>query len=276
MDGVVQIGAHETGLGSTQREDRWWIGPVLTIVGFAGLLGYMTWAAFQGAHYYVGSYLSPLYEPLLFIDGSAAGAAPVDHAWFGAWPSWLRAVPLLPASPALLILAFPGAFRFSCYYYRKALYRAFTGTPPACSVGGVSQKGYKGETAFLIFQNLHRYAMYFAVVFNVLLFWGAIKSFSNHGELGIGVGSIVLTVNAILLASFTLGCHAWRHMIGGKVDCFSCNARTRASHKVWSFSTWFNERHQLFAWVSFFFVAFADLYVRLVSMGIVTDLNTWG
>ena len=70
MDGVVQIGGHTTGLGSTQRHDRWWVGPVLTVVGFTGLLGYMTWAAFQGAHYYVGSYLSPLYEPLLFIDAA--------------------------------------------------------------------------------------------------------------------------------------------------------------------------------------------------------------
>jgi hypothetical protein len=31
-----------------------------------------------------------------------------------------------------------------------------------------------------------------------------------------------------------------------------------------------------FAWVSLFWVAFTDVYVRLVSMGILRDLNTWG
>ena len=31
-----------------------------------------------------------------------------------------------------------------------------------------------------------------------------------------------------------------------------------------------------FAWVSLFWVAVTDLYVRLVSMGVITDLNTWG
>jgi hypothetical protein len=29
---------------------------------------------------------------------------------------------LLPFSPALLILPFPGGFRFTCYYYRGAYY----------------------------------------------------------------------------------------------------------------------------------------------------------
>ena len=97
------------------------------------LLGYMTWAAFQGSHYYTAPYLSPLYEPLLFIDATAVGSASIDHAWIGGWPAWWPA--FLPVSPALLILAFPGAFRVTCYYYRKAYYRSFSATPPACAVG---------------------------------------------------------------------------------------------------------------------------------------------
>jgi hypothetical protein len=32
-----------------------------------------------------------------------------------------------------------------------------------------------------------------------------------------------------------------------------------------------NQRHQAFAWLSLFSVAFADLYVRLCSMGVWTD-----
>ena len=53
------------------------------------------------------------------------------------------------------------------------------------------------------------------------------------------------------------------------------NAERRTRYGVWKKSTWFNERHQLFAWCSLFWVGFTDLYVRLVSMGIITDLNTW-
>jgi hypothetical protein len=30
-----------------------------------------------------------------------------------------------------------------------------------------------------------------------------------------------------------------------------------------------------FAWVSLFWVSFTDLYIRLVSTGVITDLNTW-
>ena len=32
-----------------------------------------------------------------------------------------------------------------------------------------------------------------------------------------------------------------------------------------------NRRHMLFAWMSLFWVAFSDLYVRMCSMGIWTD-----
>jgi hypothetical protein len=273
MEGVVQIGGHASGLGTTQRRDTWWVGPLLTVFGIFVLLGYMTWAAFQGDHYYTGPYLSPLYEPLLFIDGSAAGSAPVDHAWIGGWPAWWP--DFLPVSPALLILAFPGAFRATCYYYRKAYYRSFSATPPGCAVGALKQNAYKGETRLLVVQNLHRYAMYFALLYIPILALGAFRSFFHDGEFGVGVGSLVLTVNAVLLTAFTLGCHAWRHLIGGKLDCFSCDAPARMRYKAWSWSSWLNGRHQLFAWVSFFVVASADLYVRLVSMGVITDLNTW-
>jgi hypothetical protein len=44
---------------------------------------------------------------------------------------------------------------------------------------------------------------------------------------------------------------------------------------AWKGASWFNGRHMLFAWLSLFSVALADLYVRLVSMGVITDLNTW-
>jgi hypothetical protein len=37
--------------------------------------------------------------------------------------------------------------------------------------------------------------------------------------------------------------------------------------------SWLNERHPLFAWLSLIWVGLTDLYIRLVSMGIIRDLR---
>ena len=125
------------------------------------------------------------------------------HAWFGASPPWWPG--FIPFSPALLILPFPGVFRFTCYYYRGAYYKAFWADPPSCAVGE-PRKSYLGENSFpLILQNIHRYSLYTAVVFLFLLsydVWLAMW-FDNPAtgakEFGIGVGTIVLLVNVVLL-----------------------------------------------------------------------------
>ena len=36
-------------------------------------------------------------------------------------------------------------------------------------------------------------------------------------------------------------------------------------------SSMFNKRHMMWAWLSLFSVGFSDLYVRLCSMGVLTD-----
>ena len=123
-------------------------------------------------------------------------------------------------------------------------------------------------------QNLHRYALYFALIFIPLLAWDAIKSFSYEGKFGIGVGSIILSVNVVLIAGYTFGCHSLRHLIGGRKDCMSCGEQT-AAYGAWKKASWFNARHMQFAWMSLLFVMVTDLYVRLVSMGVIHDFNTW-
>src|ERR1041385_3110975 len=137
----------------TGRGDVWWVQPLVVFVILASFVVYATWAAFQNAHYTFGPYLSPFYSPELFGDS--------PHAWFGPkpgwWPGWL------PFSPALIILPFPGLFRFTCYYYRGSYYKAFWAAPPACAVGE-PRKTYRGERYFpLVFQNIHRYFMATAV-----------------------------------------------------------------------------------------------------------------
>jgi hypothetical protein len=267
------VGGHVPGFGSTFRSDAWWVVPALTVFVLAGFLVYATWAMLQGNHYYTAPYLSPLYEPLLWVKTSVPGAAPLDHAWLGEWPGWWPA--LLPASPAFLILPFPGSFRFTCYYYRKAYYRAFAASPPACAVGpGAQGREYRGETALLVFQNLHRYALYFAILYIPILYYGAFNAFFKNGQFGVGVGTVILLANATLLAGYTFGCHSFRHLIGGHDDCMSCG-QASLKYGAWKKASWLNARHAQFAWVSLFVVALSDVYVRLVSMGVIHDFNTW-
>lgn len=249
--------------GETSRTDAWWSKPLVVFAGLAGFVIYSTWAAFQGEHYVFGNYLSPMYAPEIF------GNSP--HALFGPKPGWWPA--WMPFSPALLILWAPAGFRMTCYYYRGAYYKAFWGDPIACAVGE-PRKSYWGENSLpLIVQNLHRYFMYFAIIFLFFLWYDAFASFffdvNGETRLGIGVGSIVLTANAYLLSGYTLGCHSFRHLVGGHLNLFSNNP---LRHKCWQQVTCLNERHQLWAWMSLIVVGFSDLYVRLLSMGIWSDL----
>lgn len=253
------------GFGETTRPDAWWAKPTAVLLGLSAFIVYSTWAAFQGEHYTHGPYLSPFYAPELFGDSS--------HAWFGPrpgwWPGWL------PFSPAFLILWAPGGFRLTCYYYRGAYYRSFWGDPPACAVGE-PRKSYLGERSFpLILQNVHRYFLYIALVFLVLLSWDVWKAlwFETAGggvEFGVGVGTLVLLVNVLLLGSYTLGCHSLRHLVGGR---FTRISATRARHTGYTCVSALNRRHMLFAWLSLFWVGFSDFYVRMCSMGIWTDLR---
>jgi hypothetical protein len=270
--------APRQGLGATLRRDRWWIEPLWTGLGFLTFVLYSSWAAFQGEHYYAETYLSPFYSPLLFVDSDAAGAAPLLHAWFGAWPQSLGSIwpSWVPNSPALLILAAPLSFRATCYYYRKFYYRAYFLSPPGCAVGGARQGKYRGETRLFLLQNIHRYTLYIALFYIVILYYDAYQAFfDSQGTPGIGVGSVILLVNPTLLACYALGCHSFRHLIGGKLDCFSCDALSDTRKSVWDKVTVMNGRHMMWAWFSLVWVGFTDLYVRLVSMGIWTDWNTW-
>jgi hypothetical protein len=276
------IGGHEDGFAKTHRSDTWWVAPAITFFVFSTFVVYTTWALLQAKHYYAEPYLSPFYSPVLFTNDNIAGipgAAPEHIAWFGDWPSWWPGHGkwwFLPASPAILVLIFPLTFRMSCYYYRKAYYRAFAGSPPGCAVGPLAtgKRKYKGETGLLLIQNLHRYALYFALAFIFFLGKDAFESYFLHGKPGVGVGSIIITINVVLIACYTFGCHSLRHLLGGRSDCMSCGKNTIA-YGSWKQATWFNQRHAQFAWASLVWVMVTDVYIRLLSMGVITDLNTW-
>src|SRR5438132_5250647 len=115
---------------------------------------------------------------------------------FNAAPSWWPAI--LPFSAAMFILPFPGLFRFTCYYYRGAYYKAFWADPISCAVGE-PRKSYWGENSLpLILQNIHRYFLYLAIIFIFLLAWDVweamwfVDPISAKAHFGIRVGTIVL------------------------------------------------------------------------------------
>ena len=262
--GHAQLPVVPRRFGETLRPDRWWVQPAVVFLILSAFIVYATWAAFQNEHYTWGPYLSPFYSPELF------GSSP--HAWFGPRPSWWPG--WLVFSPALLILPFPGLFRVTCYYYRGAYYKAFWADPPACAVGEPRQR-YRGESALpLILQNIHRYALYVALVFIVLLAHDVWKAMwftdpaTGQTSFGIGVGTLVLALNVTLLAGYTLGCHSLRHIVGGYLDQLS---RAPTRKRLYDCSSCLNRWHMRWAWTSLFSVVFADLYVRLCSMGVWTD-----
>lgn len=302
---VVEAPQARQGFGATARTDAWWAGPLATFLGLLGFLIYATlvlfWGVLFGHPYFevrqhpqdfsgpeVAPYLAPFHAPLLYDRHSS-------HSWIkadrpGWWPGWFH------FSSAMLILIFPAGFRFTCYYYRKAYYRSFWADPPACGVGE-PRKSYWGENRWpLLIQNIHRYFMYFAVLFVFMLAWDALKAFwwptdsagnlrpgnetgFHSGQFGMGLGTLLMLVNVACIAGYTFGCHSLRHIIGGRHDCFSCmlaggkEYTLRPGYKAWRLSTWFNERHMLWAWLSLFSVGFTDFYVRMCAMGTWRDVR---
>jgi hypothetical protein len=238
----------------TERRDAWWALPLTVVTVLSAFGVYSLWAALQNAHYFVEPYLSPFYSPCL-----ATNCQHVTIPLVGAW--WTL-------SPAFLILGIPLGFRTTCYYYRKSYYRSMFFSPPACAVADAT-KSYSGETRFpWVLQNLHRYFFYLSVLVVGFLWWDAIKAFMFPTGFGIGLGSLVLTANAALLSLYTFSCHSCRYLFGGHLDSFH---RAPLRQRLWRLTDWLNPKHPQFAWVSLFGVALSDLYVRLLSMGVISD-----
>ena len=269
------------GFGATDRVDAWWKGPTAMAAYLGFMVVYATWRGFMEADFWIfeeygrsagtqtmaieseGSHvLSPLFSPLIIPD---------SHSWMPEAFWWL--------SPAMFILIFPAGFRATCYYYRKAYYRAFFQSPTACAVSK-PWNAYEGETGILIVQNLHRYFMYAALAYMPILSFDVYLAMDFHHDgnqaWGISVGTLVLALNVIMLGGYTLGCHAFRHLVGGGANDWTSTPMARLKYKLWSFSTKLNERHKDWALYSLFWVMFADFYVYACTMGWWNDVVLWG
>ncbi|MFD5427732.1 hypothetical protein [Streptomyces sp. NPDC127084] len=242
------------------RTDRWWLAPAATAAGLLAFIVYSTWRAFANSDYHAAPYVSPFYSPCLAENCETMPGGP-NWEIFGSW--WTL-------SPALLILVFPLGFRLTCYYYRKAYYRGFWASPPACAVAEPHRK-YTGETRFpLILQNVHRYFFYLALPVAGILTYDTVLAFRDeHYAWGhMGLGTLVFLVNIVLIWAYTLSCHSCRHIIGGRLKHFS---RHPVRYRLWGLVSRLNERHMLLAWTSLASVALADFYVYLLASGAFAD-----
>jgi hypothetical protein len=241
----------------TLRQDPWWRSPAVNATGLGIAVIYLTWASLVNGDYFWKPYISPLYSPCLATTCAKGSGL--------SWIPWLSAL-----TPAIIIIGGPMGFRLTCYYYRKAYYRAFWRAPAACAVRE-PHKSYSGETRMpLILQNLHRYFFWIAIVFNVILTWDAVQSFQNHeGAWGhMGLGTLVLIVNAALLWLYSLSCHACRHVTGGRLKHFS---KHPVRYWMWTQVSRLNTKHMQLAWISLGWVLITDLYIRLVASGAFSD-----
>ena len=243
----------------TLRTDRWWLQPLLTVLGLAAFVIYATVRSFVRTAYWVPDYhyLTPFYSPCLgdCVKGSSDFGQP-----FGWWP----------LSAALIVLIFPLGFRLTCYYYRKAYYRSFWASPPACAVAEPHAK-YTGETRFpLILQNVHRYFFYAALLVACVLTWDTVLAFRDEDYAWghMGLGTLVFLANIALIWAYTLSCHSCRHIVGGKLKHFS---KHPVRYRMWQWVSRLNARHMQLAWASLLSVALADFYVYLVASGVFDD-----
>ena len=93
-------------------------------------------------------------------------------------------------------------------------------------------------------------------------------AFIFDGKFGIGLGSLIMVVNVVLLGLYSISCHSCRHLVGGRLNTFSDHP-TR--YKLWKLVTRLNESHMRWAWLSLWSVMLTDLYIRLCSMGVILD-----
>ena len=250
------------GFAKTRRRDSWAVYPIVqglvfTICATYLLFSGVIWQPLGGPAYEVDGYLSPLFSPLIVFPNM---------------PWWL--------SPGLLILWIPIGFRATCYYYRKAYYRFYFADPPGCAVGEPTiHRKFALENALpFVLQNLHRYLLYLAFIPLAFLWYDLLPAFNIIPSLHvadarprIGVVGVLFFVNVVLLTGYSLSCHSLRHLVGGRVDCFSCTRARRVRYTLWQRLTDLNRNHMWWAWTSLITVTAADVYVRLMALGVLTD-----
>lgn len=178
-------------------------------------------------------------------------------------------------SPTVLIVPIPGLFRLTCYAYRKDYHRHLFHHPMSCDNPERDDKAtrkYTGEkNAVFLFENLHRYFLYAGILILPFFYYDFYKSLVFMDSLRLG--SLILLANALTLTAWTLSCHAFRHLIGGRIDCYSCTPGGKVSNFLWIKQSWWNSHHEALAWISLLTIIFVDLYLRGLGAHLPIDIT---
>jgi hypothetical protein len=229
----------------------WWIEPALTVVCYSAFVIYATWSVFSGTVVSFDPYVSPFFSTWL---GFGLFKIPI----IGILIPFLAAIPL--------------GLRGSCYYYRKSYYRSFFWDPPACTIQELKRGRYRGETRFpWVLNNYHRYFLLLSLVVLLFLWVDVVRAFVLHGHFFIGLGSLVMLVNVILLSLYSLTCHSFRYLMGGRIDRFSRVRGGRIWQRIVMLLNRANPQHGAWAWYSMFSVALTDVYIRLLMAGVIHE-----
>ena len=247
-----------TSIAAAWKRLPWWVEPmsVVAVLTAFGIYSLTIVIFFPGTYW---AYISPFYSP------------PLGR------PDWL---PWFITAP-MFVLWIPLGFRATCYYYRKAYYRAFFWDPPACQARAQNleprkPENYGGERALFVLNNVHRYFLYASIVVIVFLWYDTILTFFPEGAFGIRVGSLIWLVNVVLLSAYTFSCHSMRHLIGGNKDCYTCVRGGNTRRKLYNGVSRLNLRHPQWAWLSLFSLLLTDVYLRLIQAGVIPDLTILG
>ncbi len=265
MSTFSNLAVGQRGFGETSRRDGWWIQPLLVFLGLSVFLVYANWAAFQGEHYTYGTYLSPFYSPEIFGDS--------PHSWFGPKPAFWPG--FLPFSPALLILWAPAGFRFTCYYYRGAYYKAFWADPPSARSASresvlrrelVSADPPERSPVFPLFRAALPRVPRATTPGRRLWFTDAASGAEvvRHRRRHAGAHDERRFPRRVHIG-LPLASGTW------SAEASTSYREPRCAEGPTTASSCLNQRHMMWAWMSLFWVAFSDLYVRLCSMGIWSD-----
>ena len=172
----------------------WWIEPALTVVCYSAFVIYATWSVFSGTVVFY----DPARLTVFFDLARVRSDQDPDHRHL---------------DPILAVI--PLGLRATCYYYRKAYFRSFFWDPPACAIQELKRGRYHGETRFpWVLNNYHRYFLLLSLIVLVFLWVDVVRAFAFHGHFFLGLGSVVMLVNVILLSLYSLTCHSFRYLMG--------------------------------------------------------------
>jgi len=245
-------------IASAWKKLPWWVEPsaVVLVLTVFGVYSFVAIALFGGEYQ---QFVSPFYSPEVPL------------------PGWMPGFVTAP----MLVLWIPLGFRATCYYYRKAYYRAFFWDPPAClskaqqldRPWASNAESYRGERALFVLNNVHRYFLYASIIVVAFLWFEAFRTLFGPQGFQISVGSLLWFLNIVLLSAYTFSCHSFRHLVGGNKDCYSCIRGGNARRKTYNFVSRLNARHPQWAWYSLFSLLATDIYLRLLQAGAITDFT---